>query len=475
MNTSHWRLAFAAAAFALAGCSPALRPDLPPTDKDPVAAATQTSWADAPAVDWPSNRWWDSFGDVELSRVVERAMAANPDLAIARAHAREAAASAAAAGAALAPTVNGSATLTRERLSTNGLFPPPFGGSTFTTGEVAASLSWKLDVFGVERTRIAARRADASAAALDAEYVQVATAAGAARIYFELAAALADRAVVESTLAQRQAVLRITESRVRGGLDNLAALREAEAQVPALEVERAACDERIAVARAGLAALLGEGPDAVVALTPARTEVPGWGVPADVRLALLARRADVAAARARVESAAGDATAARRDWLPNLNLAAMLGLNALQPSLLFNGSSREWSAGPAIGLPIFDAGRRRDLAHGREAAYDAARAGYERTVLNAVRDVTESIARLKSAALQARAAGAALEAERAAYHLAERRYETGIGTLLEVLVVQDRVLGLERQVAMLDTRTRSLRVDLIEALGGGWPSAGASS
>jgi outer membrane protein TolC len=198
-------------------------------------------------------------------------------------------------------------------------------------------------------------------------------------------------------------------------------------------------------------------------------------VPDDVRLALLARRADVAAARERVESAAGDATAARRDWLPNLNLAALLGLNALKPSLLFNGSSREWSAGPAIGLPIFDAGRRRELAHGREAAYDAARAGYERTVLNAVRDVTESIARLKSVALQARAASAALEAERAAYHLAERRYETGIGTLLEVLVVQDRVLGLERQVAMLDTRSRSLRVDLIEALGGGWPSAGASS
>jgi outer membrane protein TolC len=194
-----------------------------------------------------------------------------------------------------------------------------------------------------------------------------------------------------------------------------------------------------------------------------------------VRLALLGHRADVASARDRVESAASDATAARRDYLPNVNLAALVGLNAIQSSVLFNGSSREWSVGPAIDLPLFDAGRRRNVTREREAAYESARAGYERTVLNAVRDVTEAIARLKSVADQSRSAVAALEAERAAFHIATRRYETGLGTLLEVLVVQDRVLTLERQTATLDTRARSLRVDLIEALGGGWPPTGATS
>ena len=463
-------------ALLLAACAGPVRPDLADPSHDPIAAATTASWSGTDDAAWPQLRWWDSFGDPELSRIVDCALLANPDLKAAQAHARAAAAAAGAAGATLAPTLNGSATLTRERLSANGLFPPPYGGSTFTTGEVAASLAWKLDLFGAERARIAARQADASAAAFDAEYARTTTAAAAARLYFELAAALADREVVESTLLQRKTVLQLTAGRVDAGLDNVAALREAEAQVPALELERASADERIAVARAALAALIGEGPDATRSLVPPLHVVAQpWGIPGDVRLALLGRRADVASARDRVESAASDATAARRDYLPNVNLAALVGLNAIQSNLLFNGSSREWSAGPAIDLPLFDAGRRRNVSREREAAYEAARAGYERAVLNAVRDVTEAIARLKSVAEQSRAAAAALEAERAAFHIATRRYETGLGTLLEVLVVQDRVLTLERQTATLDTRARSLRVDLIEALGGGWPPTGATS
>ncbi|MBS0394225.1 MAG: TolC family protein, partial [Proteobacteria bacterium] len=217
-------------------------------------------------------------------------------------------------------------------------------------------------------------------------------------------------------------------------------------------------------------------PDATDALAPdLAAPVAAWGVPEDLRLALLGRRADVIAARRRVESAAHDATAARRDFLPNINLAAMVGLNALEPRLLFNGSSREWSAGPALDLPLFDAGRRQALAAARSAAFEAARAGYERVVLGAVRDVTEALARLRAVAEESRAASAALESERAAYRLATRRYEIGLGGLLEVLIVQDRVLALQRQATQLDARARTLRIDLIEALGGGWPPPGARS
>jgi NodT family efflux transporter outer membrane factor (OMF) lipoprotein len=473
---SHLRLALVAAALAGTGCAPALKPDLPEASREPVVAATANSWTPSAESAWPETRWWEAFDDARLAAVIERTLAANPDLAVARAHAREASAASAAAGAAIVPQLNAGANFARERLSANGLYPPPFGGSTLSSSELTASLSWKLDLFGAERARISARRSDATAAALDAEYARTTTAAAAARLYFELAAAVADRTVVVSTLAQRSEVLRVTESRVRGGLDNTAALREAEAQVPALELERAAADERIAVARAALAALMGEGPDATSTLSPdLNAPLRTWGVPGDVRLTLLGRRADVAAARSRVESAASDTTAARRDYLPNLSLASFVGLNSLQPGKLFEGASREWSVGPALSLPLFDAGYRHNLSENREAAYDAARANYQRAVLDAVRDVTEAIARLASVAEQSRAAGTALAAERAAYHIAERRYETGIGTLLEVLVVQDRVLSLEREATRLDSRARSLRVDLIEALGGGWPSSGATS
>ncbi|MBS0394383.1 MAG: TolC family protein, partial [Proteobacteria bacterium] len=252
---------------ALAGCSMTVRPDLPAPDRDPVVAATDRSWT-GPAAPWPKDRWWASLGDAGLGPVVERALLSNPDLRAAQAHAREAEAIARASGAVRLPAVGASASVARERLSANGLIPPPYGGSTYTTGDVAASLAWKLDLFGAERERSAARGDDAAAAALDAEYARTVTAAAAARLYYELAAALADSTVVESTLEQRRDVLRLTEGRVRAGLDSATALHEAAAQVPALELERAQAQERIAVARAALAALLGAGPDATDALAP---------------------------------------------------------------------------------------------------------------------------------------------------------------------------------------------------------------
>jgi NodT family efflux transporter outer membrane factor (OMF) lipoprotein len=467
----------AAVAFGLlaGACGAPTRLDLPAAGADPVLAnATQTLMSREAG--WPTVRWWETFEDPQLTRLVDQALIANPDLKTASARARSLASVAQAASAATRPAVNASASITRERLSESGLAPPPYGGSWLTASDVSVALSWKLDVFGAERARIAARRADATAAAFDASFARSATSAAVARLYFELGAAEADRAVIAQTLSQREVMLKITRGRHDAGMDSTADLRQAEARVPTLELERAGGDERIAVARAALAALLGTGPDETATLTPPSGPVAGeWGIPADLRMSLLARRADVAAARARVEAAAFDVDAVRRDYLPNLRISALAGLNSLVPAVLFNGSSRQFSAGPAIGLPIYGGGRRRAVANAKTAEFDVARAAYERAVVTAVQDVATALAHLQASGESRRAAAAALALQRDAYRIAELRYRNGIGTLLEVLTLEEHVLTLERQARMLEYRERSLRVDLYEALGGGVPPVGAVS
>ena len=485
------RTAMAIALAMLAGaCAAPTRPDLPAAGADPVLAHAAQTVA-FQAADWPTPRWWDSFGDPLLTRLVDQALAANPDLKTAKLRARTMASLAEAASAANRPTVNASASATRERLSESGRAPPPYGGSWLTAGDVSAALSWKLDILGAERARIAARRADASAALADATFARSATSAAVAKLYFELAAAIADRAVIGRTLTQREAILKITRGRHDAGMDSTADLRQAEAQVPAVELERARGDERIAIDRAALAALLGTGPDETAALTTyLRTDLTAdetaaltpsgpasgeWGIPSDLRISLLARRADVVAARARVESAALDVDAVRRDYLPNLSINALAGLNSVVPSVLFNGSSRQLSAGPTLSLPIYDGGRRHAVTAAKVAEFDMARAAYERAVVTAVQDVAAALAHLKASTESRRAADMALAAQRDAYRIAELRYRNGIGTLFEVLTLEDRVLSLERQAATLERREQSLRVDLYEALGGGVPPSGAES
>jgi len=459
----------------VAGCAAPMRPDLPPAATDPVVRQASLAF-DAPAAAWPTDRWWEQFDDPQLTRIVERALAANPDLKTAMARARAMTAIARGESAATTPTADLTASVTRERFSETGLVPPPYGGISLTAGDVSAALAWKLDLFGAERARIAARRADAEAAAAEAAFARAATGATAARLYFELAAALADRDVVTATRAQREAMLRITRGRHAAGLDSTADLRRAEAQVPESELEQAQAEERITLARAALAALIGAGPDETATLVPTpAAPAADWGVPPDLRIELLARRADVAAARARVVSAAHDVDAARRDYLPNLSLTALAGVDSLVPSVLFRGASRQLSAGPALDLPLYDGGRRRAATQAKAATFDIARAGYERAVLGAVQDVTTALAHLKASKESRRATAAALAAERDAYRIAQLRSRKGLGTQLEALLEEGRVLSLERRAAMLEKRELALRVDLYEALGGGLPPVGAES
>ena len=452
----------------LSACVTPVQTRLPAQDRDPAVAATADHLA-APAAAWAEEAWWTSFGDPQLDRIVNVALAANPDLDTAKARAREAAANAGLVAARRQPGVEGVARVNRQRLSENGLVPPPFGGRWITNGAISAQLSWTLDLFGAERDRIAAARGQAEAARLDAQFARGATAAAAAKLYFELNAAFADRDIVAATLEQRRAVLRITTGRVLAGLDSPAELRQAEAQVPSLELELAQAQERIELTRAELAVLAGQPPAWAADITPATLapDTPAWGLPTDLSAGLLGHRLDVIAARERVTAAGRAVDATRRDWFPNLNLAASVGLDSVALGSLFDAGSRALSVGPALSLPLFDAGRRRNATEAQRAAFDGAEAAYRKVVLNAVREVTEAVVQLQSSAQQRAAAQAAVASEREALRLAQLRYDKGLAPLLTVLFEQDRVLGLERRVSQLDARGRVLRVQLQEALGAG--------
>lgn len=450
----------------LAGCVTPLRSSLPAPEADPAARSTANLMSAAPQA-WREENWWKLFADPQLDRVVEQTLAANPDLQTAQARAREAAANSGLASTKRLPSLAAGGQLNRQRLSANGLIPPPYGGRWITQGVVSTQLAWTLDLFGAERDRIAAAQGRAEAARLSARYARGATAAAVAKLYFELGAALIDRNIVAATLEQRKAVLRITDSRVRAGLDSTAELRQSEAQVPTLELDLAQAQERIELVRSQLAVLAGQPPSWASDLAPATPSDAAWGLPSDLPSNLLAHRLDVMAAREQVAAAARAVDASRRDWFPNVNLAASAGLDSTTLGKLFDAGSRTFSLGPALTLPLFDAGRRRSATAAQRAAFDAAEADYRKSVLNAVREVNDAVVQLRSSAEQRAAARAAVTAEREALRLTQLRYDKGLAPLLSVLVEQDRLLTLERRAAQLDATASVLRVQLEEALGAG--------
>jgi NodT family efflux transporter outer membrane factor (OMF) lipoprotein len=194
-------------------------------------------------------------------------------------------------------------------------------------------------------------------------------------------------------------------------------------------------------------------------------------LPSSVPADLLGRRADIAAARRRAEVAVSDLDVAHADFYPSVNLIGFAGYSALGLGNLFESASRQFGIGPAIRLPIFDAGRLRANQRARAAELDAAIGAYNAAVLEAVRDAADRILALQSIDRQQQDQTRAQVFAERAYRLAVQRYEAGIGSYLVVLTAESSVLAQRRAAADLRGRALDGQAELMRALGGGYTAS----
>jgi len=458
-------LAPALLALVLAGCvsSAGIAPRAQPMEGASLGLTTQVPW---PVL---TPAWWTSFHDPQLDALVEAALAANPSLKLTLDRIERATAAANAAQANTRPRVDGSLTAVRQRYTENGLYPPPIAGSVGNTGELLATGSWEIDFFGKNAAVLAAALGGLRAAQADAQAARVLLASNVARTYFQLGRLFEQRDVAQRALAQRSEILSLIRQRVDAGLDTKVELRQGESAVPETEQQIEALDEQIALARHALAALVAQPPESFATLSPRLGTVHAVPLPASVPADLLGRRADIHAARQRVEAATQDVSVAKAQLYPSVNLIAFVGLNALGVNhLLFSSSSEEYGAGAAVRLPIFDAGRLRANVQGKTAELDAAVDSYNTTLIDAVRDAADQIASVQSVERQQRTQAASQRASESAYDLALQRYRAGLGTYLTVLVAENNVLVQRRLAADLKARALDSQVELARALGGGY-------
>lgn len=438
----------------------------------PLAAAT-VGLADSAAPTSLTSDWWIGFDDAALNGLIERALAGNPNLKAAQARLARAAANVGATRAAAGPQVAGELDLTRQRFSANSLYPPPFGGAILNSGTLQASGSWELDFFGRNRAALEAALGARRAAQADAQAARVLIATQVAHTYLQLARLVEQRDVATRSLQQREQTLGLIRERVQAGLDTAVELRQGESALPEMRQQIEALDEQSALARHALAALTVQPPNALDGLMPRLAQVRAVPVPDAVPADLLGRRADIAAARWRVEAATQDMAAARAQFYPNVNLTAFIGLSSFGLENLIRSGSEQYGAGPALHLPIFDAGRLRANLSGKAADVDTAVETYNGAVIGAVRDVADQLSSLQSIARQQQQQAAAQAAAESGYELATQRYRAGLGTYLTVLTAEANVLGQRRLAADLKARALDSQVALVHALGGGY-TAGAA-
>ncbi|MET3917276.1 NodT family efflux transporter outer membrane factor (OMF) lipoprotein [Variovorax sp. OAS795] len=442
-------------------------------DASSLGIAADTNAAVVPSVD---SQWWRAFGDAQLDALIDQAVAGNPNLQVARARLARAQASADIAESALKPKVNGELELNRQKFNSNYIYPEPLGGSTQNIGLLQLGASWELDFFGKNRTALEAAIGTANAAAADADAARVLLASNVARGYFQWARLNEQLGVAQRTLAQRDETLKLVRDRVSAGLDTRLELRQSEGGLPEARQQIEALNEQIALQQHALDALVGR-PNVSASLKPPVLEtVKPIALQANIPADLLGRRADIAAARWRVEAATSDVANAKTQFYPNVNLTAFVGFQSLGFGKLLKSGSEQWGVGPAIHLPIFEGGRLRANLRGKAADQDAAIESYNATVLDAVRDAADQVSSAQSIARQQAQQREAQTAAEGAYDIAVQRYRAGLGNYLNVLTAETAVLAQRRLAVDLAARALDTQVGLVRALGGGWqPPATATA
>ncbi len=411
--------------------------------------------------------WWHAFADPQLDQLIATAVARNPGLAGSLSRVRIASEQAVAAHASELPQVAFDGSVTRERFSENYIFPPPYGGGTYWEGRLGFNVDWRLDFWGRQAALVEQAGRSAEAVALDAASAELLLSSSVAHAYLEYARARRLEAVALQAQAQRRALLDLTTQRVGAGLDTNAELRAAESnlELSAVDIEQA----RLAatLARNALTTLTGGSAAAAPELAmPAIEFDSALPLPATLPADLLAHRPDVRAGQARIAAAIAGRAAAQANFYPNVDLVGFVGVVGLGLDELLQGNSNQWSVGPAVHLPIFDAGRLKAEYRRTGAELDAAIASYNDTVLRSVREAADQSARLRSFELQLDAQQRALVAAEQSYDLATQRYSAGLASQVAVLNAETQVLAARRQrTQMLADRT-SARIALLVALGG---------
>jgi NodT family efflux transporter outer membrane factor (OMF) lipoprotein len=427
----------------------------------------------APQGTWPSDGWWKAYGDAQLDGLIDEALSRSPDLAAARARLAKADALAGQSRAALAPQLSADGSVQAVKQSYNNGFPAEFVPHGYRdSARAALDFSYDLDLWGGKRAALRAAVGQAKAAEVDSQAARLTLSAAVAEAYGDLAQGHADLDAAREALRIRQETLKLIDSRLASRLENRGALLRAQSEVATATAQVAAIDESVTLTRDRIAALLGEGPDRGLAIKrPEAASLRAFGLPADVRVALVGRRPDLTAARLRAEAAGQKIKAARADFYPNIQLSAYFGLQSLGLDAFTKSGSDIGGIGPAITLPIFDGGRLRAAYGAAGADYDSAVADYDQTLVQALREVADAAASSRSLTVRLDESRKALEASRQAHDIALQRYRGGLSNYLDVLTAEDALIADQRAVADLEARGFLLDIALTRALGGGFKSA----
>ncbi|MCX6550175.1 MAG: efflux transporter outer membrane subunit [Acidobacteria bacterium] len=441
------------------------RPKLEPPAlyRDATPAPTPESVADLP--------WWQLFSDPALHGLIREGVANNLDLKLAAARVVESRALAGVAKSYLYPEVGVGFGTKQEQVSRVGdpkASEAAVPDRTYSNWALNGTLSWEIDLFGRIRRGKEAAVAQYLASEEGKKAVLVTLVADIASTYHYLRELNLDLEIARRTVKINEDTVVYYERRLQGGVSNRLEVDQAKANRANTAAAIPNIERQVAIAENALSVLVGRVPGSVARFGPlGESEVPP-DVPSGLPAQLLERRPDIRQAEQLLVAANANIGVARALFFPTIGLTGSAGAISSSLSDFLTPQSMIWSFGAGLLQPIFNGGRLKNNYEAAKARYDQALAQYQRSALNAYREVADALVTIQKLAEQRRELQSGVDALRDATTLARSRYDNGLSSYLEVLLADQYLFSAELQLAAVRGSQLRAVTQLYRALGGGW-------
>ena len=409
--------------------------------------------------------WEEMFTDPILQDYINEALANNMDIRVALQQIVAAEAYLKQGKAGYLPTLNGSAKYTHQENSANSQFGSAF--PSLDAYELAANLSWEVDIWGKIRSNKRAYNASYLQTVAAHKAVKTELIAQVSTIYYQLLSIDQQIKITEETIGNREKSLETTKALKEAGNVSEVGVKQTEAQLYTAQAILIDLKVQERLLENTLSILLGKVPDDINRSTlesQAITTDLNIGVPTQ----LLSNRPDLMAAEYKLMQAFELTNVARSNFYPTLTLSASGGFQSLDFDNFFDTNSLFATIIGGLTQPIFNGRKIKTQYEVSKAQQEQAQLQFKQAFLEASKEVSDALFTYKSVTEKIEVKEKEYEAYKLASEYSTELLNNGYANYLEVLVAQENTLNSRLNLISIKYNQLKSIVNLYKALGGGW-------
>ncbi len=418
---------------------------------------------------FPDSRWWDGMGDPQLKWLIDLGLEKNLDLAQVEQKLLASVQMAMQERAHLFPEIGLELSDEWQHLAQDGFYRAfaPMIPPVVNDVKAGIGLWYVFDFWGKNRALVASALGEVRAMRAERAQADLMLATGIASVYLELQGYMHKRDVMGALVGVKGEMEAALFKRSAHALDPASAVLYARKDVLAVEDVCARIDGAIQEETHALKALIGSGQSFSLEVSRETLDV-GVRIPKGLSLDLIGRRPDIAAQRARVESAAQMVKVAKTEFYPNIDIAALIGLETIYINKMFLSKNYSASIKPALHLPLFTAGRLQAQLDASQARYNEAVYAYNALVIQAAKEVADVLSRILALERELGIHRESFGVLKRLEGIARGRMNHALGDVLAWLDAKAACLEEQYAILGIEYELRVQEILLIRAIGGGY-------